>query len=316
MKIFGICCVRDENDIIRDTLEAALAWNDKIFVFDNASTDGTWETVSEMARQHSKIVIVGHDDRTFTEELRSEIFEDHRNVASPGDWWCRLDADEIYIDNPLQFLASVPALYGFVWSATFNFYFTDVDAQNYERNPSEWLSRPVPERIRHYQNNWSEPRFVRHRKNLRWKGEMWPPNRGLSSPRRIRLKHYQYRSPEQIARRIGIRRTLLTIFPHEAKRELCVPKDAARSDWSENWMKTAALEEVTWRDRVRPASDCDVDAGDGLFVTREGLMPKLPSPTFDIVRAIAQETTLGQAVVRPIAKWRQNLIRPTGFKIS
>ena len=91
---------------------------------------------------------------------------------------------------------------------------------------------PVPERIRHYQNNWSEPRFVRHRENLRWEAETWPPNRGLSSPKRIRLKHYQYRSPEQIARRIGIRQTLLTIFPHEAKRELCVPDNAARSDWS------------------------------------------------------------------------------------
>jgi hypothetical protein len=316
MKIFCICCVRDENDIISDTLEAALKWSDKIFLFDNASVDGTWETVSEMARRHPDIVIVGHDDRKFSEELRSDIFEDHRSVASPGDWWCRLDADEIYIDNPADFLAQVPPAYGFVWSATFNFYFTDTDAEAYEQNPSEWRARPVPERIRHYQNNWSEPRFVRHRKNLRWKGEMWPPNRGLSSPKRIRLKHYQYRSPEQIARRIGIRQTLLTIFPHEAKRELCVPDNAARSDWSHNWMKTAALEDVTWRDRIRPAADCDLYTGDGEFVSREDLMPKLPSTVFEVLRAVAQETELGAALVRPISRWRRNLIRPTGFKIS
>lgn len=44
MKIFSICCVRGENDIVGETLKAALDWSDQIFVFDNGSTDGTWET--------------------------------------------------------------------------------------------------------------------------------------------------------------------------------------------------------------------------------------------------------------------------------
>ena len=103
MSIFSICCVRDENDIVAEALDAALSWSDKIFVFDNGSVDGTWETVQGIARKTSKIEIVGHDNRIFTDELRGEIFESHRSVASPGDWWCRLDSDEIYIDDPAQF---------------------------------------------------------------------------------------------------------------------------------------------------------------------------------------------------------------------
>ena len=155
MKIFSICCVRDENDIVGETLEDALSWSDRIFVFDNASADGTWETVLEIARKNSRIEIVGHDDRTFTDELRGEIFESYRSVAAAGDWWCRLDSDEIYIDDPHRFLANVPDKYGFVYSASFDFYFTDVDLRSYEKDPPKWLAQPARERLKFYQNSWT-----------------------------------------------------------------------------------------------------------------------------------------------------------------
>ena len=143
MKIFSICCIRDESDIIRETLESALEWSDKIFVFDNGSVDGTWDVINDIARVRREIVLIGHDDRVFTEELRGEIFEDNRGIASPDDWWCRLDADEIYIDSPALFLQKVPSRYGFVLSATFNFYFTDVDLRKYNEQPAHWMSLPV-----------------------------------------------------------------------------------------------------------------------------------------------------------------------------
>ncbi len=44
----------------------------------------------------------------------------------PETEWCRLDSDEIYIDDPINFLSAVPDKYGFVFSASFNFYFTDL----------------------------------------------------------------------------------------------------------------------------------------------------------------------------------------------
>lgn len=141
MRIFSICCVRGENDIVGETLKAALDWSDQIFVFDNGSTDGTWEMLQDLAKCYPKIELVGHDDRTFTDELCGEIFEARRYVALPGDWWCSLDADEFFIDDPAQFLRNVPQSYGFVLSATMNFHFTDADLKSYEENPCR-VARP------------------------------------------------------------------------------------------------------------------------------------------------------------------------------
>jgi hypothetical protein len=304
MKIFSICCIRDENDIVGETLEAALGWSDKIFVFDNGSVDGTWETVQDIARRDSKIEIVGHDDRTFSDELLGEVFESYRSVASPGDWWCRLDSDEIYIDDPARFLAGVPDKYGFVLSASFNFYFTDIDLRNYEQNQSEWVARPVRERLKFYQNNWSEPRFVRHRNDLLWAGLVWPDNRGRTFPSRIRLKHFPYRSPAQIAKRLALRQRQPALFRHEANRSLAVPK-LMRPDWSDQYVKTPAFEAASWRDRVRKAAECDVDLGDGALITRNELMPPLPSPAIDLIKAGLRETYVGRAILSPIMKLRR-----------
>ena len=302
MKIFSICCVRDENDIVREVLEAALSWSDTIFVFDNGSVDGTWETIQDIARKTSKIEIAGRDNRTFADELRGEIFESYRSVASAGDWWCRLDSDEIYIDDPVCFLANVPDRYGFVFSASFNFYFTDIDLQSYEQDPSGWLARPVPERLKFYQNNWGEPRFVRHRDNLDWAGLIWPDNRGRTFPSRIRLKHFPYRSPAQISNRLEIRQRQPALFKHEANRSLA---KSARPDWSDQHSETAAFEAASWQDRVRKAAECDFDHGDGAFVIRNDLMPPLPSPVVDLVKVGLQATHVGRALLSPILKRRR-----------
>ena len=59
------------------------------------------------------------------------MFEANRTVASPGDWWCVLDADEIYIDNPKKFLGSVPEKYDFIYAAIYHYYITDADVEAY-----------------------------------------------------------------------------------------------------------------------------------------------------------------------------------------
>jgi glycosyltransferase involved in cell wall biosynthesis len=306
MKVFSICCVRDENDIIDETLEAALAWSARIFVFDNGSVDGTWETIERLARKHAKIEIVGRDDRVFTDALRGEIFEAYRSVASPGDWWCRLDSDEIYVDAPDRFLAAVPNQFGFVLSASFNFYFTDTDLVNYRQDPAAWLAMPIRERLKFYQNNWSEPRFVRHRSDLVWRGLNWPDNRGRTCPSRIRLRHFPYRSPEQISRRLALRQKQPTLFKHEANRTLTVPT-SARPDWSKQYFNAATFEEASWEDRMRQSAECDQDAGDDTLISRDELMPELPAPVVDFIRAGVLGTRLGRAVLSPLLEWRRGL---------
>lgn len=309
MKIFSICVLRDEVDVIAETLRAAAEWSDRILVLDNGSTDGTWELVQELAKDSPSITVAGRDTQPFRDELRGEVFEQYRGLAEPGDWWCRLDADEFYIDDPRTFLSQVHRRYGLVRCAVYNVYFTDVDLAAYEQSPAEWLARPVQERLRYYENNSSEAKFVRHRNDLRWEGQIWPTNRGRVCRDRIRMLHYQYRSPAQIARRLEIRQQLATLdpdrlFPHEAAPNLLVPKEAL-ADWAQVQLRERAPGIAVWTDRIRPAADCDFDSGDGAYVAHPELMPPLPSPLHDNLR-VAGQTRLGRRVGPPMVRlWRR-----------
>jgi glycosyltransferase involved in cell wall biosynthesis len=281
MDIHGITIVRDEADVIAQSLRAATAWCDHIYVLDNGSTDGTWEIVQDLARTHEEVIPHKKWQGPFTESLRGEIFRHFRpHRSTPGDWWCRLDADEFYIDDPRIFLRKVPATYGNVWSSHFNFYFTGKDLRHYEEDPSHYTSdTPIEERLRYYRNNWSELRFFRDDGELVWQeGRPWPDALGRVYPVRIWLKHYQYRSPEQIERRLKRRADLMNRgenhnFFHEV---------------TTNWITTVVDREGTarevdrslepsWRDRIVPPEKLDYDAHDQQLVHRPDLLPNLPT---------------------------------------
>ena len=75
-------------------------------------------------------------------------------------------------------------------------------------------------------------------------------------------------------------------------------------------MKDVVFEPADWKDRVRPASECDVDHGSGELISRDELMPPLPSPFIDRTRACIQSTAIGQALVWPLIKWWRKRSRP------
>src|SRR5215470_9375996 len=99
--------VKNEVDVIAHTLRAAAKWCDAIYVLDNGSQDGTWEVVKQLAQEYP--VVVPHEQATapFTEAIRARLFNAYREQANEGDWWCRLDADEIYVHSPRSFLVDV-----------------------------------------------------------------------------------------------------------------------------------------------------------------------------------------------------------------
>src|ERR1700756_1456169 len=94
LKIHGLCLVKNEADILPETLTSALHWCDHIYVFDNGSNDGSWELVKELSRQHLQIVPYKQDNVPYTNGLRAAIFSAFQSNASSQDWWCALDADE------------------------------------------------------------------------------------------------------------------------------------------------------------------------------------------------------------------------------
>ncbi len=204
MKIFAISVIKNEADIIKDNLLDASKWADKIFVLDNGSTDNTWEIVKSLASD--KIIPWKSENKPFYDGIRGEVFNEFRHLASEDDWWCfRLDADEFYEDNPVDFLTKVSQRCHFVATDTIHFWITkeDVLENMLTDNSSDNLKN-----IRYYERKtWTEARFFRHRKYMVWAaGDELPRHMGVLSSRRIKVRHYQYRSLQQIVQRITVRK--------------------------------------------------------------------------------------------------------------
>jgi hypothetical protein len=236
MKIFGNCLVKNEADMIVETLVHASRWCDRIFVFDNGSTDGTWEKVLELAKRESRVVPFQSASVPYRDSLRLDTFNRFRSEASAGDWWCKLDADELYYDNPREFLAAVPRRHHVVWGVNFQFYFTDEDAARWEKNPQAYPPHtPAEQALRHYRCDRSEVRFFRHRPGLGWNSGSAPRHLGVLHPRRIRFQHYQYRSPEQINLRLQTRQQAI----------------ASGCGTFQGY-----CEETDWRQKIVPAATC------------------------------------------------------------
>jgi hypothetical protein len=306
MKIHGLCLVKNEVDVLQETLLSGLNWCDHIYIFDNGSNDGSWELVRTLAEQHMQIVPYKQDAVLYSNGLRADIFNAFRSNAGPQDWWCALDADEFYIDDPRIFLAKIPGHLQTVWSASLNYYFTDQDAVSYQQDPVKFLQTPIQQRLRYYYNNWGELRFFRHSDDIVWTRTQggFPPTMftAPACPIRIWLKHYQYRSPEQIERRLRTRRPAMeasTGFLHEVtpnwgttiatKRDAPLDFEGARLEFAG----------TSWKQRIVPAACLDYDAFDHRYVVNENLMPEFPIrlPLSDHFRAMIPEpmrATLGR----------------------
>ncbi|MGO4535822.1 glycosyltransferase family 2 protein [Leifsonia sp. 2MCAF36] len=285
MTIRSLCVVKDEADVLTQTLTSALQWSDEILVLDNGSTDGTWELVTELAAREPRVIAVGREERPFFDDIRVSLFDARKDSAVEGDWWCRLDADEFYVDDPRAVLAAVAPGDFSVWSASLSYYFTDRDAARYESNPAAFADDiPVEDRCRYYLNHWSEPRFFRHLPGLSWRvGDGGFP-RALwdrtASPQRIVLKHFAYRSPQQIQRRLDARRISFAEHPefsHEAVVDWAEAVAGIRRTGRFAGTPGAAIP-ADWKARIVSADALDYDAQDGHFVLNEDLMPPLPHP--------------------------------------
>lgn len=192
------------------------------------------------------------EQRAFRDELRSEIFNQFKSVAKDGDWWCRLDVDEIYIDDPKMFLGTLQATEQVVYSLSHQYYFTEKELEAYEKDKTGFLNTEAEKRLRYYLCNHSEIRFFKHREKLNWVGGSWPEHLGLAARKRIRLKHLQYRSPEQIQKRLETRKVAI----------------------EQGYKVFAAYDqEGEWRAKMVPSNTLHYDQQNGLFQSDEEELP-------------------------------------------
>jgi hypothetical protein len=233
MKIYALCLVKNEDDVIRQSLLAASKWADKVFVYDNGSTDKTWDIVNELSKTNESIVPWRQDTKHYKNNLFGDIYNGVKDVAEDGDWFCYLPADEFYYDDPRAFLNKVPKRFHVVKSQSIDFHLTVEDVEEFEFNDEEEFN---PEKVKYYHPlTYTEIRFFKHRKRLEWPaGHMIPKHIGIIFPNKIRLKHYQHRSPQQIQLRLDTRRKLVAdgykFFKH-----------AAQADWKEKLLNRADL---------------------------------------------------------------------------
>lgn len=224
MKLNAICIIKNEADIILETLNNALRFCDTIYVFDNGSTDGSWELICEKALNDKRIVITAHTDEIYRNQFRNRVYNMFHHRYSPSDWWYILDADEMLINDPRPMLIKAMQRYKNqmrVWQA--QFYFTDNDLAVYDQ---ENKSLKVSERRRYYRINWREPRFFRNSPSEKWpeniSGKVPPFCQKLYRPSPI-CRHYPERTPEQIKMRRDIRLSNPYSFLHV--------KNKSADDW-------------------------------------------------------------------------------------
>jgi glycosyltransferase involved in cell wall biosynthesis len=201
-KIHCILLLKNDEDIIELCLREAAKWAHKIYIYDGASTDGTWEIVQRMA---SDVIIPWKsEDKVFQEYLRLEVFNAFLDSVPPGDWWCQLNSDEFYVESPALFLDRIPRASQVVWGNYIEYYLTDKDVGTVNFNqPME----EVLKALHYYRCICSERRFFKHRRNLQWgPTDAWPRHLGIVERERITFRHYPYRTPQQIQARLDRRR--------------------------------------------------------------------------------------------------------------
>jgi len=269
--IHGLCVVKNELDIIVDSLSAAAKWCDRIYVLDNDSDDGTWETVRRLAYDLPQVIPYDRIQRPFDSSIREDILRRYAADAQLEDWWCILDADEFYVDDPREFLLRVPRRYKVVWKHDFSYYFTTEDLAAYRRDPSLYTDQvPVQRRLRYYSADWSEMRFFRQ-SSVGSKPRI-PWDSPGTYPRRIRVKHFQYRSPAQIQKRLETRRQAMErgSFPHE-KRISWIAREGGKKIVT----GPAPSDQIPerWEERIVSTTGLHYDSRDGTYAEGKAWRP-------------------------------------------
>ena len=203
VSVRAILIVKNEDDILNIVITHLLTFCETIYVLDNGSTDTSIEILRELDGRG--VVYLGSIRVPFFDNLRNWVWQIVKGDAKDNDWWLFADADEFYAQDVVKFLNNVPIEYGVVLKA--QIYPIPIRSQRDSfANQKNW----DPEFYTHYfQSTWVEPRFLRHTKRLSINSE----NLTFSHARAIfpvplKLIHYNWRTVDQVGKRITTRRAL------------------------------------------------------------------------------------------------------------
>jgi glycosyltransferase involved in cell wall biosynthesis len=104
MSVWGIARVKDEADVITATVERMAAQVDQLLISDNASTDGTRDILTLLARKYPLQVIDDPEVGYYQAQKMSELAA--YAAAEGADWVIPFDADEVWY-SPFGRIADV-----------------------------------------------------------------------------------------------------------------------------------------------------------------------------------------------------------------
>lgn len=132
-KITGLLRCRNEELIIEDTIKHMKKFCDKIFVYDDCSTD---DTVKRIRKIDSKIIILqaqvwSQNQQTIQAIERHDLFEFAKRY-SDDEWFIYMDADE-RIEFDWSYLDRIPLDVAIIRMKLYDFYITRHNKEPYKR---------------------------------------------------------------------------------------------------------------------------------------------------------------------------------------
>jgi hypothetical protein len=199
MNIYGFMIVKDEADILAQTIRSLLKFGDfkKIFIFDNLSSDDTLKVAEQFKSEH---LIVEKLNRPYSDDLKYDMVYSMSNLFKEDDWFSILDGDELFTEsqsNVVEFAKQQG--YNCIEHNTIQFYFTDLDKDfEFDCTKPAILQRP------YYLLNYGEPRDFRFERNTRLTASLVKERSPILKicPKKLPVYHFQYRSAQQVERRI------------------------------------------------------------------------------------------------------------------
>ena len=214
-KMIGIMMIRNENDILKETLQNLVKVYDRIFILDGTEPDEEFLNSKQILEEFDEVKLILRDKDTpgpfpVRDGARQYLLEMVRKRYGVNNWIGILHGDEVYTRDPRQFLRRInPELNPVVRVRVCHFFLHADDADNLE----EIKLIPVQERVRHFM--WPgtpEDRFFYDDGKCNYD----PSRHSVVVPftefkynykplDNFIIKQYNFRNPEQMARRASQR---------------------------------------------------------------------------------------------------------------
>jgi hypothetical protein len=208
----GLLLTYNEADIIDEMMQNNRHTVDAIFVLDG-STDDTPEKLAQYPEVHT--ILRDEDVLTASEKLRDYhrqvLLEVARASFGMGHWYTLMHGDEIFHHNPRRVLehADKQGAKRVNWAAM-QFFLHTSDAITYEQMTYEQpdINDSVQTRVRWYSPFWLEIRQFKDDMGVHYPlgqhGKVIPAGVGWKPYSRVPIfKHYPYRNPEQMHKRLA-----------------------------------------------------------------------------------------------------------------